>query len=71
MALTGRAVLLALVGLLPVVVLPSWWTVVVVLLILAVVCIVDALLAQQISALRLARSGATTCRLGEQVEVAR
>ena len=69
MALTGRAVLLALLGLLPVVVLPSWWTVLVVVLLLAACCIADALAAQPISALRVIRSGATACRLGETAEV--
>jgi uncharacterized protein (DUF58 family) len=69
-ALTGRAVLLALLGLLPVVVLPSLWTVLVVLLLIAAVCVADALLAQPVSSLRLSRSGAASCRLGEQVEVA-
>ena len=69
MALTGRAVLLALLGLLPVILFPSGWTVVVVLLLLAAVCVTDALLAQPISTLRLSRDGASACRLGEQVEV--
>jgi uncharacterized protein (DUF58 family) len=69
-ALTGRAVLLALLGLLPVVVLPSLLTVLVVLLLVAAVCVADATLAQPVSSLRLSRSGATSCRLGESVEVA-
>jgi uncharacterized protein (DUF58 family) len=69
-ALTGRAVLLALLGLLPVLAAPSGWTVLVVLLVLAVVCVVDALLAPPVSSLRLTRSGATACRLGTSVEVA-
>ena len=69
MALTGRAVLLALLGLLPVVVLPSLWTVLVVVLLLVAVCVADAAAAQPISSLRLSRSGAGSCRLGEQVEV--
>jgi uncharacterized protein (DUF58 family) len=68
-ALTGRAVLLALLGLLPVLASPSRWTVLAVLLLVALVCVLDALLAQPISALRLVRGGATACRLGEQVEV--
>ena len=70
MALTGRAVLLALLGLLPVLLLPSLLTVLVVLLLVAAVCVADAVLAQPVSSLRLSRSGATACRLGEQVEVA-
>lgn len=69
MALTGRAVLLALLGLLPVLVVPSWWTVLVVLLLVAAVCVGDALAAQPVSSLRLTRAGATSCRLGDAVEV--
>lgn len=69
MALTGRAVLLALLGLLPVLLLPSLLTVLVVLLLVALVCAADAALAQPVSSLRLARGGATSCRLGEQCEV--
>ncbi len=69
MALTGRAVLLALLGLLPVVVLPSWWTVLVVVLLVTAACVADALAAQPISSLRVTRSGATACRLGETAEV--
>ncbi|MEX2291060.1 MAG: DUF58 domain-containing protein [Mycobacteriales bacterium] len=69
MALTGRAVLLALLGLLPVLLLPSLWTVLVVVLLLTAVCVADALAAQPVSSLRLVRGGATACRLGEQVEV--
>lgn len=69
MALTGRAVLVALLGLLPVVVLPSAWTVLVVILLVAAVCVADALAAQPVSSLRLTRGGAAACRLGEQVEV--
>ena len=69
MALTGRAVLLALLGLLPVLVLPSLWTVLVVGLVVAAACVADAVAAQPISSLRLVRAGATSCRLGEQVEV--
>ena len=70
MALTGRAALLALLGVLPVLVLPSWWTVLALALALAAVAVVDALLAAPVGALQLARSGATSCRLGEQAEVA-
>jgi uncharacterized protein (DUF58 family) len=69
MALTGRAVLLALLGLLPVVLLPSLLSVLVVLLLVGVVCVVDALLAQPVSSLQLARAGSTACRLGESAEV--
>ena len=69
MALTGRAVLLALLGLLPVVVLPSEWTVLVVALLVATVCVADAAAAQPVSSLRLVRAGATSCRLGETATV--
>jgi uncharacterized protein (DUF58 family) len=68
-ALTGRAVLLALLGLLPVLAVPSGWTVLVVVLLVAAVCVADALAAQPISRLRLERSGGTACRLGGEVTV--
>lgn len=69
MALTGRAALLALLGVLPVALLPSGATVLLVLLALLVAVAVDLLLAAPVSGLRLARGGATACRLGERVEV--
>ena len=69
MALTGRAVLLALLGLLPVLLLPSRTTIAVVAALVAVVCVVDALLAPAVGALRLERSGDRACRLGESAEV--
>ena len=69
MALTGRAALLALLGVVPVVLLPSPWTVLAVAVLLAVVAVVDAVLAAPVGALAVSRSGATSCRLGEQVEV--
>ena len=69
MALTARAVLLALLGLVPVLAAPSGWTVLVVLLVVAVICVADAVAAQPVSALRLVRSGATACRLGDEVAV--
>jgi len=68
-ALTGRAALLALLGVPVVFLLPSGWTVLVLALLLAVVAVADALLATPVSALRLVRSGASACRLGEQAEV--
>jgi uncharacterized protein (DUF58 family) len=68
-ALTGRAVLLAALGLLPVLAVPSLWTVLVVVLVLAAVCLADAWLAQPVSSLSLSRSGAGACRLGETAEV--
>ena len=69
MALTGRAALLALLGAPVVFLLPFFWTVVALAAVLAVLAIADALLAAPVSSLRLVRSGATACRLGEQVEV--
>jgi uncharacterized protein (DUF58 family) len=68
-ALTGRAVLLAALGLLPVLAVPSPWTLLVVGLLLAAVFVTDAWLAQPISSLVLSRSGATACRLGETAQV--
>ena len=53
MALTGRAALLALLGVLPVLVLPSGWTVVAVAVLLLVVALVDVALAAPVGALRL------------------
>ncbi len=69
MALTGRAVLLALLLLIPVLLVPSGYTVLVAAVLVAVACIADALLATPVGALRLSRSGAASCRLGEQVGV--
>ncbi|MFP2874356.1 hypothetical protein ACLEIY_19320, partial [Acetobacter tropicalis] len=69
MALTGRAALLALLGVLPVLLVPSGWTLVAVAVLLAVVAVLDAWRAAPVSALELSRSGATSCRLGEQAEV--
>jgi len=68
-ALTGRAVLLALLGVVPVALLPSYATVLVVLLVLVVLVVVDVLAAPPVSALRMSRAGATACRLGDAVEV--
>ena len=69
MALTGRAALLALLGVPVVFLLPSGWTVLALLLLLVVVLLADAWLAAPVSSLRVVRTGATACRLGEQVEV--
>ena len=69
MALTGRAPLLALLGILPVAVLASWSAVYVVALLLVALCVADVLLAAPVSSLRVSRSGATGCRLGEPAEV--
>ena len=70
MALTGRAALLALLLLVPVLLVPRTATVVVVGVLLAAACIADALLAAPVGSLRLSRTGATACRLGETAEVA-
>jgi uncharacterized protein (DUF58 family) len=69
MALTSRAPLLALLGIVPVAVLPSRWTVLFVLLLLGALAVTDALLAAPVSSLRLSRNGATNCRLGEPADV--
>jgi uncharacterized protein (DUF58 family) len=69
MALTRRAPLLALLGVLVAALLPSPWTVLVLLLLLGAACLADVLLAAPVSSLRLSRSGATGCRLGTEAEV--
>lgn len=69
MALTGRAALLALLGVLPVALVPSPWTVVAVAALLLLAAVVDAALAAPVSSLQLVRSGATGCRLGTTAEV--
>jgi uncharacterized protein (DUF58 family) len=68
-ALTGRAALLALLGVLPVAAAPSGWTVLVVGLLLLAVALLDVARASPVSALRLARSGDTACRLDDTAEV--
>ncbi len=65
MALTGRAALLALLGLVPVLLVPSGLTVLAVAGLLAVLVAVDVVRAGPVSALRLERAGATACRLGD------
>ena len=70
MALTGRAALLALLGVLPVLLVPSAWTVVAVAVLLLVVVLVDVALAAPVGALHVTRSGDTACRLGDPAEVA-
>ncbi|AIJ21126.1 DUF58 domain-containing protein [Amycolatopsis methanolica] len=70
MAITGRAGLLALVGIVVVALgVPSWTGVLAVLGGLAVLVAVDLLLAASVRGLVFARSGATSARLGEPVEV--
>jgi len=68
-ALTGRAALLALLGVLPVLVLPSVWTLLAVAGLLLVVALLDVALAAPVGALQVTRSGATACRLGDPAEV--
>ncbi|WP_027932337.1 DUF58 domain-containing protein [Amycolatopsis thermoflava] len=70
MAITGRAGLLALVGIVVVALgVPSWTGVLAVLGVIAVLVAVDLLLAASVRRLVFARSGATSARLGEPVEV--
>jgi uncharacterized protein (DUF58 family) len=69
MALTARAPLLALLGIVPIAFVPSFWTVLAVLAALVVVAVADMLLAARVSSMRLSRSGATGCRLGNEAEV--
>jgi uncharacterized protein (DUF58 family) len=68
-ALTGRAPLLALLGVLPVALAPSGWTVLAGLLVLLAVTLVDVALATPVSSLRVSRDGDTSVRLGEQAQV--
>ncbi len=70
MALTGRAALLALLGIVPVAVAESYLAVLGVLGVLIVLVVIDVALAAPVSALQIARSGATSCRQGTTVEVA-
>ena len=68
MALTGRAALLALLAVVPV--LLGGPVVLLVLLILLVLAVlVDVALAGAVSSLEIARDGATSCRLGDAAEV--
>ena len=70
MVLTGRAALLALLAVLPVAVLPAdGWTPVLLAVALLVLIGLDVALAAPPSRLRLTRSGATACRLGEDALV--
>ncbi len=69
MALTGRAALLALLALVPVVLLPSTTTVLVLLVALLAAVLADVVLAGPVSSLQVSRSGATACRLGETAQV--
>lgn len=66
MALTGRAALLALLGVVPAAMGAPWWGVALALLL---VVVVDALLAAPVGQVRLERDGDTACRLGETATV--
>jgi uncharacterized protein (DUF58 family) len=68
-ALTGRAALLALLGVLPVALAPRARTVLVVAVVLLVVAGTDALLAAPVGRLAMTRTGGGACRLGESTEV--
>src|SRR4051812_50102322 len=70
MALTGRAALVALAGVVPIVLAPSGLTVLAWLLLLAVLVGVDLALAGSPRALRVAREPLPTVRLGEEVRAA-
>ena len=69
MALTGRAVVLALLCLFPVALFPALATVAVVVVGLALLALADALLATPVSDLVVSRTGAVSCRQGESASV--
>ena len=69
MALTGRAALLALLGVVPVVLLPSLLTLLAVALLVLLAVVVDLARAAPVGALQLHRRGATSCRLGDPAQV--
>src|SRR5687768_6688693 len=69
MALTGRAALLAALLAVPLLVVPSAATFLACLTLLVLAVLVDVALAVPVSAMRVARSGATACRLGTSAEV--
>ncbi|MDX6218175.1 MAG: hypothetical protein QOG99_3759 [Frankiales bacterium] len=69
MAVTGRAAVLALLGLLPVIASPHLATALGTAAVLLVLLAVDVLLAAPVRRLQVTRSGITACRLGESAEV--
>jgi uncharacterized protein (DUF58 family) len=69
MAVTGRAALLALLGLLPVIASPHLTTAFGTAVVLLVLLAVDVLLAATVRRRQVTRSGSTACRLGEPAEV--
>ncbi|MEU9016320.1 DUF58 domain-containing protein [Actinomadura sp. NPDC048394] len=70
MALTGRLGLLALLGAVAPILLPSWWTLLALWGVLLLGVLVDLALAGNVRALRFHRSGDTNVRLGETAHVA-
>ncbi|QKG25155.1 DUF58 domain-containing protein [Actinomadura verrucosospora] len=70
MALTGRLGLLALLGALVPILVPSWWALLAVWGVLLLGVLVDLALAGNVRALRFHRSGDTNVRLGETAQVA-
>lgn len=69
MALTGRLALLALLGVVPVALLPSWWTVLWVAVALAGLVVFDCSRAASVAGLQLSRRGATSVRLSQSCAV--
>ncbi|MEV5830712.1 DUF58 domain-containing protein [Spirillospora sp. NPDC052242] len=69
MALTGRLGLLALLGALVPILLPSWWTLFALWGVLLLGVVADLALAGNVRALRFHRSGDTRVRLGESARV--
>ncbi|GAA2127715.1 DUF58 domain-containing protein [Actinomadura napierensis] len=69
MALTGRLGLLALLGAVVPILLPSWWTLLAIWGVLLLGVVTDLALAGNVRALRFHRSGATSVRLGETAQV--
>ncbi|GAA0337661.1 DUF58 domain-containing protein [Actinoallomurus spadix] len=70
MTLTGRTGLLAALGAVVLVIVPSWWTLLAVDGVLAALVVADLVLAGNVRRLRLHRSGDTNVRLGEEATVA-
>jgi uncharacterized protein (DUF58 family) len=69
MALTGRTGLLALLGAVVMVLVPSWWTLLAVNAVIVALVALDLRLAANIRRLGLHRSGDTNVRLGEEASV--
>ncbi|MFB9839827.1 DUF58 domain-containing protein, partial [Actinoallomurus acaciae] len=69
MALTGRTGLLALLGAVVMVSVPSWWTLLAANALIVALVAADLALAGNVRALGLHRSGDTNVRLGEEASV--